>query len=264
MSAVLLSTAWRGPEEIRRGAAYTAYLTLSRSGAVVAITAATVRVLDESGTVIVSGSAALAGGVASFAIDASATTSVDPVMGWTVEWTATTSYGADIYRNVADVVLYTVAPVLTWDILLGAHSDLGTRLATGSDLSTAKSRGQTKIEEAWYPLCQSLRKKGRRPCLVVDSYALLEAHKLATLRDIFRDLASGAEPNTTPEWALYEEYKAAAEREWDSLTFTEADPSTWQSSGIRKSTRGSMWLGSSGATPFRRNDGRSLNGGGFS
>lgn len=256
MTPTLLSTGWRGPDEIRRGSDYTATLTLSRSGAVVAITAATVRVLDEAGDVVVTGTATLSGGVATYVIDDSATTTVDPVMGWSIEWTATTTYGVDKYRNPADVVLYAVQPVLTWEILLGAHSDIGTRLATGADLSTAKSRAQTKIEEAWYPLAQSLRKKGRRPCLVVDSYALLEAHKLSTLRDIFRELASGAEPNTTPEWALFEEYKAAADREWDTLTFEEADPSTWQGSGIRKGTRGSIWVGSGGAAPFRSNDGR--------
>lgn len=260
MSA-LLSTSWRTADEIRRGASHVVGLTLSRSGAVVAITAATVRVLDETGAAVETGTAGLSGGSASFTMAGATTTDVDPSDRWMIEWTATTSYGTEVYRNPASVVLYSVAPVLTWDILLGAHSDLAERLATGDDLSTAKARAQTKQDEAWYSIVQGLRKKGRRACLVVDSYALLDAHKLATLRDIFRDLAGGGEPTTTPEWALYEAYKADFEAEWANLTFEEADPSTWDRTGIRRATRGGLWVGSSGAMPYRYTDGRRSFGG---
>ena len=260
-----ISTGWLGPDEIRRGASYVARFAPMRDGEAVAMTAATVRVLDNTNAVVSSGSATVASNVATYTIPGAVTTSVTPGTGWTVEWTATLTGVTPnpVLANPAEVVLRTVEPCIGWTQVLARHRDLDTRLATDDDVETAESRAQDTLDGAWWTIKQMLRQKGRRPLLIVDSYALAEPHMLLTLARLFRDLATAPD---SAEWLLADRYDEMFRQAWDGLTFEEADPSDYTPTGVRVSTSGTTWLGSSGAASFRPSAGtdRRYAGGGWS
>ena len=241
-TATPLSWGFRQPDEIRRGADYLARVSPTRDGVVV-VTAATLRVLNEGGTVVASPAVTVAAGVCTATILAAITATVDPVMGWQLEWTVTETAGAvEVGLNPADVVLYRVGAVIGWDDLVGRHADLATRLSVGS-------KAGPKILDAWSVVCQRLRQRGKRPCLIVDSFALRESHLLLALAYVFRDLAAGGEGS--PEWSWAEHYDAKFEAEWATLTFEVADESTWRRTLDRSATRGAVWLGSVGTSGYR-------------
>ena len=249
-----ISTGWRGADEIRRGAAYTARLAPMRAGESVAFTAATVRVLDYAGAVIDSGAATVSANVGTYAIAPSTHADLDPATGWTIEWTCTFTGepAAVMLSNPAELVLHGIQPVVAWSDLLARHPDLTERLATGDDEETAEDRAQAALDEVWSVVRTRLRGKGRRPVLVVDPFMFSEPHIFGTLAVLFRGLATAPD---SAEWMLAADYDAKFEAYWSTATFEEADPSTWQRTGTQKSAKGSTWLGSTPHTRFRPLDG---------
>jgi len=237
------STGLRLLDEIRRGSDYVARLTPQRSG-VGTCTAATVRLLRPDGEVAWSGSATVASGAASVTIPGSATTSDDPGTGWLIEWTYTVTGGAvDTALNPADVVLYTVKPVATWQDLIDRHADLSRLI--GADLTAAQAKG----DQAWVHVVTQLRARGRRPCLIVDSQSLFLPHLLYWLHLHYADLDTGDEASSEARRAA--RYAAEFAEHWGTLTWEVADPSTWRRTGERIAPRGVLWAGSSGQRSFR-------------
>jgi hypothetical protein len=234
--------------EVRRGEDLPLSFAPTVNGAAVDLDVVTVSVSDPTGAVVSSGAAAVAGGVATYTLLASVTADRDPGTGWIVEW----SYLVDgepiarKVRNPLDVVLYTVEPVIGWSDLLGRHADLAERNASGD-------KAYAQIRDAWLTIKQRLRSRARRPCLIVDSYALREVHLLLSLAFVWRGLATGG--SETQEGQDADRYEAQFERLWETLTFEEADPATYRRTGDRKSTRGTLWLGSTGTGQFREQRG---------
>lgn len=250
----LISTGWRGPDEIRRGVAYTARLAPMRSGESVAFTAATVRVLDANLAVIDSGSATVTANVGTYAITPSTHTDLDPTSGWTIEWTCTFTGEAApvVLSNPAELVLHGIQPVVAWSDLLARHPDLEERLAVADDTETAEDRGQAALDEVWKVINTRLRGKGRRPVLVVDPYMFSEIHIYGALAILFRGLATAVDSSERQD---AKDYDDKFEAFWTTVTFEEASESTWKRTMVQKSARGATWLGSTPAPRFRPGDG---------
>jgi hypothetical protein len=250
MTAALVSTGWTGPDEVRRGSAYVFQLQVNRAGEIVPLSAATIRVLDRTGTVKASGTASISiDGIASVTMAGSITENEDPQLGWTVEWSATDDDGnAFVLVNPVDIVMYTVVPSVKWDDLVALHPDLTERLASGDDVATAKATAQSYIEQAWYRVREKLRARGNRATLIVDSYSLRGVHLYETLSDIFRGLMTA---NDVAEQTMAEYYAAKAMSEWDTMTFEVMDPSTYSRTLAARSSRPGLSLGSSRTTVFR-------------
>lgn len=255
-----ISTGWRGADEIRRGVTYIARLAPMRSGEAVAMTAATVRVLDASGAVVVSGAATVAANVGTYEILNTVTADLDPSAGWLIEWTPTLTDhpGHGALRNPADLVLYGIEPAIAWSDLLTRHPDLAERLAVGSDVETAEDRGQAALDEAFASIRTRLRAKGERPTLIVDPYMFAEPHAFAALAILFRGLSTAVD---SIELAMAKDYEDKLEAYWLNTTFEPADESTWKRTMIRKSPAGATWAGSTPAARFRPNAGVSRCGG---
>ena len=237
------STGLRLLDEIRRGAAYTARLSPSRSGVAVLVSA-TARLLDPSGVEMWTDTATVASGAGSVVIPGAITTDVEPATGWLLEWSYTLADGtSDVSLNPVDIVLYTVKPTACWDDLVARHKDLP-RL-TGTDLVDAQLKG----DHAWIHVVQLLRMRGKRPCLIVDSGMLFEPHLLYWLALYYSDLGTGGSTSTDGERAAM--YFSQFETLWASMTFELANPATWQRTGIRAATRGTLWLGGTGAGSYR-------------
>lgn len=244
-----VTTNWTGPDELLRGEDYVASLTTTQDGAALDIDSATVSLVKPDGTVAATAAATCVANVATYTFDGVLTASEDPGEGWRITWALVLdgTPAAAKLQNPAAVVLYQVAPTVTPDSLLKRESEFRNKLAAGGlDDILAECIG-----EAWIVLTQRLRQKGRRPYLVLDSYALHESLTLLSASYAYRRVAT--EAGESVEWAKATLYEDKFETAWGDLTFEEADPSTWQSTGVRKGASPTMWLGSgTGTGTFRR------------
>lgn len=241
MPALPITTDWTGPEIILRGQDCVVSVAVKQGGEDIGITSASVALWKPDGTVVATGTPTPSASSVSHTFAAALTADEDPGEGWRVVWTLTLDTTPAVKKliNPAAVVLYTVEPCVAVEDLEKRHDAL---LNIKDDEADRTALLQDGIDEAWVSLMELLRKKGRRPYLVLDSYSLREAHILKALELIYHRLATAGE--TSAEWTEYKDYEAKFTAAWDSLTFTEADPSTWQRTGRRASTSPALWLGS--------------------
>ncbi len=229
---------WTAPDELVRGVDTPVSVTLTQDGAALTITSATVTVYRPDGSVLVTASPTPSANTASYTVDADLYADDDPGEGWRVAWSVTTAQGTLKHQNSAALVLYQVALVATTADMLELQDQLR-NLRTDTALTTLLSAA---LRQAWITIRARLRQKGRRPYLVLSSDDLRESTLLLALSNAFRRCATGGEG--TWEWAQAADYEAKFEACWERLTFLEADPATWKSTGRRRSVQGSFWLGS--------------------
>lgn len=241
MAALPITTDWSGPEIILRGEDVVVSVTVLQGGDAVDITSASVSLAKPDGVVVGTGTPTPSSNSVSYTFAGSLTEDEDPGEGWRVTWTLGLDTTPAVKKLIqpAAVVLYTVEPCIDTDVLEKRHDDL---LNLKEDEDERTELLQTAIDEAWVFLTEALRQKGRRPYLVLDSYSLREAHILKALEIVFHRLAVGGE--TSREWTEYKDYEGKFTTTWDGLTFSEADPTTWERKGRRATTSPAMWLGS--------------------
>lgn len=98
------------------------------------------------------------------------------------------------------------------------------------------------IATAWEILNRDLLKKGRRPELVLDSYALVDAHLYKTLEIVFRDAITFVGDGRYNDLAMM--YAADYAKEWDTVLFRyDRDEDDALSDAEREAARPSVWLG---------------------
>jgi len=98
------------------------------------------------------------------------------------------------------------------------------------------------IATAWEVLNRDLLKKGRRPELVLDSYALVDAHLYKTLELVFRDAITFVGDGRYNDLAMM--YAADYAREWDTIQFRyDRDEDDTLSDAEREAALPSVWLG---------------------
>lgn len=129
---------------------------------------------------------------------------------WTEEWVLTIDGEVHTFRREAAVVLRVLYPVISDIDLERVHPGLADYIP-----STQRSWGP-QIAEAFDQLQGRLLGKGRRPNLIIGSWALRNLHlywSLFLVAELLRVESSG-------RWAqLAEDWGKRVQAEWDSLTF---------------------------------------------
>lgn len=232
-----VTASWNGPDELVRGVASSLTITTTRDGAALNISAATATLYKPDGSVASTGSATVSSNTATFSVLGTVTSSEDPGEGWRVAWVLTLSGGiAWQAQNTVEVVLYSVAcPVAPADLL--RREEALTNIEAGSPTALLADA----ILEAWRTVRSSLRQKGRRPYLVLSSADVYEVVVCKALELAYRRVAVEAE---SVEAAKAAEYREQYREAWAALTFEEADPSTYASSGVRRGANPTLTLGS--------------------
>lgn len=196
------------PDFIERGKAQTLELPIYRDGALVAPSAGTYRVLDETGEAVQSGSVTVTASIATFSLSAATVPdTLDLSTRWQIEWTLTLGGTALVFFRDAHLVRRRLWPVITDLDLTARHSELRSWLADDStDL-------QDYLDATWADVQAWLMQQGRRPYLILTPWALRGWHLALTLAAIFRDYASSAGPGKYSQLADHYDQRAQAERD---------------------------------------------------
>ena len=140
------------------------------------------------------------------------------------------------FRRAAYLVRTELFPMASDADLVARHSRLDDLLPPGQT-SWADYRSL-----AWEILNRDLIKKGRRPELVLDSFALIDAHVFKSLELIFRDLSTLVGDGRYTEFAIL--YGEAYVNEWEVIQFRyDRDEDDAIDPGELESGSPSLWLG---------------------
>ncbi len=140
------------------------------------------------------------------------------------------------FRRSATLVLSALWPMVTDVDLVARHSRLDDLLPP-AETNWARYR-----ELAWEILNRDLIKKGRRPSLILDSYALIDAHIFKTLELIFRDLSTLVGDGRYTEFSIL--YGEAYTGEFEVIQFRyDRDEDNAIDPGELESGSPSLWLG---------------------
>ena len=203
-------------------------------------TAATLT-LKQGSKVILDGVAATVGGSQTVSYDLLATDTENESLGadyleiWKITATWDTSETVE-FRRAAYLVRSALWPMVSDADLVARHSRLDDLLPPGQT-SWADYR-----ELAWEILNRDLIKKGRRPQLILDSFALIDAHVFKTLEVIFRDLSTLVGDGRYTEFAIL--YGEAYTGEFEVMQFRyDRDQDNAIDPGELESGSPSLWLG---------------------
>ena len=211
-----LSVDFKTPYFIERNRTQILSVPLYASGVTVSPTSGTITIKDSSGTAIINAAAvSVSGSVATYSLaDSSIPTITFLSDMWTVSWDllvtapglAATSH---VFRNEAHLVLRSLYPVVSDNDLTTRHSDLlnTVNLATLQDY----------IDASWDRVQNELINLGKRPQLIISSYALKEPHINLALSLIFRDQSTYSQGTDGKYASLSQFYKEQYEKGMESL-----------------------------------------------
>ena len=128
---------------------------------------------------------------------------------WLEVWALTIGGTVYTFRRDAYLVRHVLYPTITDTDLIELHSDL----AALRDSDQASYEVQR--DAAWSKVQHRLIANGRRPELILSSWALREYHRALTLEILFTDFASSTGDGRYAE--LAEHYREASEVEWSRL-----------------------------------------------
>lgn len=151
-------------------------------------------------------------------------------------WTLTDATGTVTTRHSGHLVLTRLYPLIT-------DTDLVARHARINDIKPPTTPNfQTYIDLAWSILNRDLLKKGRRPELVLDSYALIDMHVYKSLELVFRDAITFVGDGRY--LSLADLYADAYANEWNVVQFRyDRDENNSIGEFERESATPSIWLG---------------------
>jgi hypothetical protein len=162
-------------------------------GALVAATGGTISIFDDANVAVIDGAAVtLDGGVAEYTVAAATTAARHPTEGWRAEWSITLT-GGDVVRprGLVYLVRRRLYPTIS-DV------DVAQRVPSlaldNPARPTSVASYQGYIDEADTIVQSALIRKGRRPWLVLDPWALRECWLTKTLHLIYSSLSSTAAP----------------------------------------------------------------------
>lgn len=115
------------------------------------------------------------------------------------------------FRRTAYLVRHALYPVLTEQDVLDRHEDLA------RELPSALTSTEAYRDAAWGKVNRRLITQGRRPELVLDSWALWDYHLAETLYLVATDLMTGAAGSRWTE--LRDHYAEEKETAWAGLEF---------------------------------------------
>lgn len=174
-------------------------------------TAASVVIYDGAETVQASVAATTLGPPASYTLPALTTSSRGLSERWLEVWSLTIGGTPYVFRQSGYLVRHAYYSVITDTDLLALHAELTDLLPSGTtDFSAYRERSRQKIE-------RELLKKARRPHLIFDPWALLDADVYLSLFYIFHDWASSIGDGRYKELAA--EYEGKFAEEMKSVRF---------------------------------------------
>jgi hypothetical protein len=207
------------PRFIQVAKAVTVDEYIKEDGAVASMASAKYNLYDENSNLIVDGAAATLNpltGNLSYAIPLSVlpdtlTLSED----WLEEWVVTMTDGRiETIRREASLVLRLLYALVTDADLLERHSDLNNMLPEGV------TNWQKYIVAAWKKINAKLLTGGKRPYLILSSWALRELHVCMTLELIFTDLMTYSAGGPGKYSDLATKYQRCVKAEWDGMQLT--------------------------------------------
>lgn len=156
-----------------------AKITSTAASATIVITVGNREIVNASATPNSGGSTAI------YSLAAATTADEDLTDQWLEVWTITLSDGTiHTVRQVGYLVRHVLNPKILDADLIDYHNDLDNVRPSGeSDFSRYR-------DAAWRILNRDLIRKGRRPELVLDSWALVDLHISKTLEILFKDLTT--------------------------------------------------------------------------
>lgn len=196
------------PRMIERGVTTTLTLELYDDDGVTPLTPSSGGTVDvyAGSTLILDGGTVTAGTTSTATLLGSATSGQTLADTWLEQWSVTVGGVAHVVRRSAYLVRHVLYPVVRVRDLLDRHSDLDGQ----GDL-------QHLLDAAWNDIQRELIRKGNRPQLIVDSWALFDMHVARTLQMAFRDAHQRIGDGRYLE--LSAAYAADYARAWDTTEF---------------------------------------------
>lgn len=184
----------------------------SDAGAQQTASAATVVFYDGGEEVIASVAATTTGPPASYTVPAATTTGRALSAEWLAVWTLTISGTDYVFQQPCYLVRRQLYPTITDTDLTRRHSDLDALRDTANMATFEPYR-----VAAWERIQRQLIRRGNRPALILDSFALTDLHVAETLADLFRDFGSSLGDSRYTDMAAH--YAEVAKAEWGSIVF---------------------------------------------
>ena len=202
------------------------------------LSAATLTLKNGTEVVVDAQSATVGGSVsASYAISAASTKDLNLSDMMLELWTITTSTGVTTtIRRSGMLVRHQLYPLVKDSDLIMRHNQL-------DDIRpTSISNWLDYIKTAWEVLNRDLIKRGKRPALILDSYALFDMHLFKALELIFRDMTTFVGDGRYHD--LWETYRDSYTAEWDTVSFHyDSDQDGTIDADDKNSAVPSLWLG---------------------
>lgn len=175
------------------------------------VTAATYTLRDGSTALVDDAAATSLGPPVAYSLAGSVTSSRAPSETMLEEWTVTVGGVPTTLRRGAYLVRCAFTPTLTDDDLTDRHRQIADYLDPDeTSFERYRESARERIE-------RDLIKKGRRPWLIFDSWALFDAHLARTLYHVFHDSRSAAGNGECKELAA--EYLAEYEAQMGGVVF---------------------------------------------
>lgn len=230
------------PRMIKRGENQTLDVTwFENNAAVIAPVASTTFTLKQGATVLLDGVAAttFGGPTYSATYDLSGTVTQDLNFSDTMLeiWELTDALGTKVTaRRSGHLVRSILYPMVTDSDLVARHARIDDiRPPTVPNFSPY-------IDLAWQMINRDLLKKGRRPELVLDSYALIDMHVYKSLELIFRDAITFVGDGRYSD--LADRYAMSYVDEWEVVQFRyDRNQNDALEDGEREAAAPSIWLG---------------------
>lgn len=208
----MLSTDFSTPSFYEREKTITVSMPVYENGPLpVAPSSGTFTLYNQSKEVVVTGAVTVTSSIATFSVTAVilvATLSLSDL--WQEEWVLTMADGTiQTIRKDAFLVLRSLYNVVNEAMLKRKVTDLASLKPSTIDSF------QCYIDEAFSDIENKLIQAGKRPYLILNSYALKDLSLNTTLQYIFEDLETYMGDGRFSQRA--ESYKKNAERAWDSL-----------------------------------------------
>lgn len=215
------------------------------AGALVAPSSGTVTITDAGGVVVVAAAAVtVTGSIATYTVPAAVLSSQPYGDGWSIVWALVLAGTTRTVRRSCSLVVSRLLPPATAGDLFGRLRALDPSHASPI---TALSLPDfdSYLDTCWLEIEERLRRRGRRPWLVIDGSSLRTLHVVGTLALIFEDLASRNQAAHGERAAYYrEQYRV----EWAECRFTYADPDSDAGRGgsVELGAQPTLWLQSFG------------------
>ena len=222
------------PRMIERGVDQTLTLDVfNADGAQQTATAGTVTITAGSAVVVAAAAVTSLGPPVSYTLTAATTATLSLSDRWLEVWALTIGGVVYTFTRAAYLVRRVLYPVITDTDLTPRYADVVV-LNGGAVLSE-------KREEAWAIIQRDLIRRGRRPELVLDAWALSDVHIHQTLALFFAELALSVGDGRYADRERFHRERYA--EEWDRLTFRyDADTDGVVDEGEAVSGTPVLWL----------------------